>query len=151
MSTDLASLLAPGSTQPGAFYGNPNLNTTLRCEPQRGGPAGPAAPSSEWKLTNEMMNQPWGSVLRQLDPGAANAAKSYQRPSAPPMIPPLSPRLATPHRSTPMVPSMGSGKAYTHSMTGARLAHPPGVNSQFSGLGGAQLRPDLLYARPFAS
>jgi len=142
---ELATLIAPGNTQPGSFYSNNKFGSTLSGNGQltsrQRNEHAPAAPSStDWRLTDEMMHQPWGSVLRQLDPNQNNMLN----------------RLPTPtpgRRSAPMVPSVGAGKAYTHSLTGARLAPPPGVPPQYSAsaLGGSQLRPDLLSVRPYAS
>ena len=150
MSGELASLLSAGNTQPGGFYNNSALGSTFH-EPQRA--AAPAAPT-EWKLTNDMMNQPWGSVLRQLDPSVAN---QWNQRSAPSNNKLMSPQMGMPRRATPLVPAMGAGRAYTHSSTGARLAPPPGVPQPYSSLGGLTtraLRPDAdLYnrARPVAS
>lgn len=128
-SAEFASLIAAGNTQPGGFYYN---NVALR-------------PAGAWKISDDMMHQPWGSVLRQLDGNQPYAANHQNLPSKP-----MSPRsaLTTARRPTPaLVTAQGAGKAYTHSRTtGARLAPPPGALPQYAALQGV---PFMM--RPFAS
>ena len=101
----------------------------------------PIAPAPVgWQISESMMHQKWGTVLRSLDPSAANAYEPLPRAPTPAVMPSsLSPRL---------VPSFGvaQAQAYTHAKGGMRLAPAPGAQARYSSL---SLRPTLpAHGRP---
>jgi hypothetical protein len=104
-----------------------------------------ANPKMKWEVTDDMMNQKWGQVLRTLDPAAANgpqplrARPAYGNDSAGIGWQQLSPR-----KPTALVAPMGSARAYTHAKNGQRLAPAPGTSPRFSALNG----PRVFTARP---
>ena len=79
-------------------------------------------PARDWNISEELMHVPWGSVLRSLEPAAANRLT----PAA----------SAASMGSARLVPAMGSAnaQAYTHAKGGQRIAAAPGAQVRYSAL-----------------